>query len=285
MNFWFTIKEGLKGFKRARLSSTITITSIAFSHVLIGVFLILSMNLDQWISEFRSRMELEVFIESGISEKSGLLIKDAIVSIEGVNQVLYLSKDQAAQRFKKEFGRDIYDVLDTNPLPASCTVTVMDGYRTARSVRSISDKIGQIEGVDEVIYQKELLALIDHYLKIIYLAGGIIGLFLVVIAVVLLYNTVRLTIYARRDIIEIMNLVGATDAFIRRPFLVEGFIQGLTGALLANFFIYLIIITIKSFIYPYLVFKPELYVILVLFGIMIGLFSSKMSISKHLKYI
>ncbi len=285
MNFWFTIKEGLKGFKRARLSSTITITSIAFSHVLIGVFLILSLNLDQWISEFRSRMELEVFIESGISEKSGRLIKDAIVSIEGVNQVLYLSKDQAAQRFKKEFGRDIYDVLDTNPLPASCTVTVMDGYRTARSVRSISDKIGQIEGVDEVIYQKELLALIDHYLKIIYLAGGIIGLFLVVIAVVLLYNTVRLTIYARRDIIEIMNLVGATDAFIRRPFLVEGFIQGLTGALLANFFIYLIIITIKSFIYPYLVFKPELYVILVLFGIMIGLFSSKMSISKHLKYI
>ncbi|MGD9487451.1 MAG: cell division protein FtsX [Calditrichaceae bacterium] len=285
MNFWFTIKEGLKGFKRARLSSTITITSIAFSHVLIGVFLILSLNLDQWISEFRSRMELEVFIESGISEKSGRLIKDAIASIEGVNQVLYLSKDQAAQRFKKEFGRDIYDVLDTNPLPASCTVTVLDGYRTARSVRSISDKIGQIDGVDEVIYQKDLLALIDHYLKIIYLAGGIIGLFLVVIAVVLLYNTVRLTIYARRDIIEIMNLVGATDAFIRRPFLVEGFIQGLTGALLANFFIYLIIITIKSFIYPYLVFKPEIYVILVLFGIMIGLFSSKMSISKHLKYI
>ncbi|MGD9898814.1 MAG: cell division protein FtsX [Calditrichaceae bacterium] len=285
MNFWFTIKEGLKGFKRARLSSTITITSIAFSHVLIGVFIILSLNLDQWISEFRSKMELEVFIESGMSEKSGLLIKDAIAGIEGVAMVSYISKDQAAQRFKKEFGRDIFDVLDTNPLPASCTVTVTDGYRTARSIRSISDKIEQIDGVDEVIYQKELLALIDHYLKIIYLGGGIIGLFLVVIAIILLYNTVRLTIYARRDIIEIMNLVGATDAFIRRPFLVEGFIQGLLGALLANVFIYLITITIKSFIYPYVVFKPEIYVMLVVFGIMIGLFSSRMSISKHLKYI
>lgn len=285
MNFWFTLKEGLKGFSRARLATTITITSVAFALLLIGLFMIFSLNMNHWIGGIRSKIELEVFLKPYLDNNEGLKIKQRIELLEGVGSINYISKDKAAERFQKEFGKSVYDVLDSNPLPPSCTVRIKKGFQTSTSIKKISASIGKIKGVDEVVYKKELLSVIDRYIKFVFLIAGGAGLILVIIAVILLYNTIRLTIFARRDIIEIMKLVGAKESFIRRPFLVEGFMQGLFGALLANGMLFLTINIVRKLIYPYLACKIEIYAAIVLFGLIIGLVSSSLSVSKYLQRI
>ncbi len=282
MSFWFTVKEGLQGFRRARLASIITVTSIGFTLLLIGFFLLFSYNLNNWIGHERARLELEVFFEPDLTDAQGQALTARIKSLEGVAQAKYVSKEEAARRFEKEFGQNIYEVLETNPLPPSCTVKIKSGYRSATSVRKISSQIQKLDGVSDVVYEKDILALIDHYIIIVYLIAAAIGLLLAIISMVLLYNTVRLTIHARRDIIEIMELVGATAGFIRRPFVIEGFLHGLMGALLADAFIYLAVELVKKTIYPYVAMRSEIYIFLVVFGALIGLISSKLSVSKHL---
>lgn len=282
MNFWFGIREGLKGFGRARLATTLTITSIAFSHLLIGIFIVFSFNMDYLITDIRSKMEFEVYFESTLEEAKGRDIEKRIAALEGVESVAFISKARAAERFKEEFGRDIKDILNVNPLPPSCIVHMKKGYQNLKAIENISDKIAAFDGVDEVVFQKRVLALIDRYITIVYLIGGAVGLILIIIASVLLHNTIRLTIFARRDIIEIMNLVGATRAFINRPFLVEGFLQGLFGSVLAGGMLYLVVVATRYFVYPYLLFPYEIFGILLLLGILIGFFSSRLSVSKHL---
>ncbi|MEJ2055068.1 MAG: permease-like cell division protein FtsX [Calditrichaceae bacterium] len=283
MNIWFSIREGLKGFRRARLATSITITSIAFALLLIGYFAVFIQNVDALIGDFRSRFEIEVFLEPDVNNETGVKVRDQIQSIEGIAAVEYIDKEKAAERFEKEFGRSVYDVLDSNPLPITCTVSLKEDFQNARGIERISGKIRQLKYVDEVLYQGDLLILIDKYINLVYLIAGGIGLVLILIAFILLYNTIRLTIFARSDIIDIMKLVGATSSFIRRPFIVEGFLQGFLGAMLANGLLYLSTSLISKFVYPYIHIQPEPYIILTIFGILIGLLSSRMSVSRYLQ--
>jgi cell division transport system permease protein len=282
MSFWFTIREGIKGFRRARLATTLTITSVAFSHLLIGIFIVFSINVDYLISDLRSQMEFEVYLEPTLPVPRAKKIEKEILAMDGVASVKLISKEQAAKRFEEEFGKKIEEILSVNPLPSSCIVLMKEGFRNLDAIEVISAKISVIDGVDEVVYQKQILSIIDRYIYLTYVIGGFIGIVLTLISAVLLHNTIRITIYARRDIIEIMNLVGATQSFIKRPFLVEGFLQGLIGSLLSCGLLYTIVYLTKQFIYSYIYFKYEIFGILVILGVFIGLVSSRMSVTKHL---
>ncbi len=283
MNIWFAFREGLKGFRRARLATIISITSVAVALVMVGMFILFSLNMDRWIGHVRSKVELEIFLEPVIKTEEGQQIAERIRKMEGVAAVRYVDKDMAARRFEEQFGRNIYEVLDTNPLPPSVTVRFAEGSQNSKVVERIAARIRGLEGVDEVIYQKELLALVDRYVHLIYLIAAAIGGGLFVIAFVLLHNTIRLTIHARSDIIEIMKLVGATSRFIRRPFIVEGFFQGLLGGLFSSVLVFLLIKMIQKFIYPYLVYNAQIFLTLIIAGAVIGIISSKVSVSKYLK--
>ncbi len=284
-NFWFSVKEGLLGFKRARLASVITITSLALALLLAGYFILFSINVNRWIGEKRSQMELEVFFENDVSNAKAKALTAQVQKIPGAGSVVYISKKDAAARFEKEFGRNIYDVLDSNPLPPSCRVKLKSGFQTSAAVQKIVLQIGRIEGVSDVVYEKELLRLIDYYVTWIYIILGGFGAILLFIAVILLYNTIRLTIFARRDIIEIMGLTGATASFIKRPFLIEGFVQGLLGALFAGGLLSLSVSAIRRLLFHSLVMQDNLYFILIGAGIVIGMVSSALSLSRYLDRI
>lgn len=283
MNFWFTIREGFKGFSRARLSTFISISSIVFSLFLISVFLIVSLNIESWISQLRSKLELEVFIDRTKSEKEIELIHQKINKIDGLSEITYISKEDAAKRFEKEFGQNIYSILNSNPLPASFVLRLKEENQNARNAQLITTQISKIDGVEEVIYQKELISVIDNYIEILYLSGIFIIVLLITITFILLYNTIRLTIYARRDIIEIMKLVGAKKSFIKRPFVIEGILQGVLGAGFACLAVSFAVKLIVKFIYPYLVLKSEIFGILLILGFIIGYLSSWLSVRKHLQ--
>lgn len=285
MSVWFSIKEGLSGFKRARLASFITISSVALALFLVGLFIMFSININQWIGQKRAKMELEVFLDNDLEKTKALAVSAKIEKIKGVVAVQFISKEEAAMRFEKEFGRNIYEVLDSNPLPPSCTVRLELNYQTSSAIQKMEQVIGKLDGVAEVVYARELIALIDHYITWIFFILGLFGFILLLIAVILLYNTIRLTIFARRDIIEIMGLVGATAAFIKRPFIIEGFLQGLIGALLAGGLLHISAYVVQRFLFAALTVQPEIYLILVGAGATIGMLSSKLSLSRYLNHI
>jgi len=282
MSFWFTLREGLKGFSRARLATIITVTSIAFALLLIGYFAVFVLNVDALIGDFKSRFEIEVFLDADANEDAGKKISNQIKTLDGVAAVEYISKAKAAERFEKEFGRSVFDVLDNNPLPITCIVTLNEDYQNTQAIRKLTDEIKKLKYVNDILYQGDLLVLMDQYITLVYLIASGIGFVLCLIAFILLYNTIRLTIFARSDIIEIMKLVGATSRFIRRPFLVEGFIQGFLGAILANGLLFFSIKLMMRFVYPYMHHEMEPYIVLTIFGILIGFLSSRMSVSRYL---
>ena len=282
MSFMFTVKEGLKGLGRARLATFLTITTVTLALVLIGFFIALFINIDRWVGEKRKSIEIEVFLEPLASEARAQKIAGQLKALPGVEQIKFISKKAAAERFKKEFGQDVEAVLGANPLPPSFVLHLSPAHRNAQAIRSISRNIEKIEGVTEVVYASGALALIDRYTTIIYLILGGLGLVLIVIIIILIHNSIRLIIYARKEIIEIMKLVGATRAFIRRPFLVEGLFYGLVGGMLADGALWAAVYLIRSFIYPQMYMPDAIYGILLALGVTVGFISSQVSINKHL---
>jgi cell division transport system permease protein len=283
--FWFSFIEGLKGFKRARLASGITIFSITLALLLAGLFISFSINVDRWLGEKKAKIELEVYFDADIDDSNGLKLSKMIEQIKGIAQTDFITKEMAAKRFREGFGQDIYEVLENNPLPASCTIKLKEGYRGGQALNGVINDISKIDGVNDVVYEKAVIAMIDHYIKIIYIIIGGIGSVLIIISSLLLYNTIRLTVLARKDIIEIMKLIGATRAFIRRPFLIEGFLQGIIGAALSSGILYLILLSVRKFIYQQITLINELYIFIFVMGALIGFISSKTSLTKYLNQI
>jgi len=281
MSIWFSIQEGLRGFSRARMASVISIISLSSALFLIGFFLIFSLNMNQWIGEFRQKIEIEIFLEPYLEEPKIREIEQEIKNFTEVQAVEYVSREKAAKRFQDEFGRSVYEVLEDNPLPPSLVIRLNENFRNAPAVTALSLKIGRLAEVTDVVYQRELLNVIDHYLRLIYISVLGVGLLLLLIALVLIFNTIRLTIAARRDSITIMQLVGATRAMVRRPFIIEGFIQGLISALIAAGLVYLLVRLTRLFL-PVADLRWEIPAIITGLGLLMGMLSSRISVNKYL---
>ena len=283
MNLFFHIKEAIKGLTKARLATILSITSITLTIILMAVFIIFSLNLNTWITSFREKIELEIFLQPTIPESQISEISKELNDIAGIRSSQYVSKEEAAKRFKEEFGQDIFEVLDTNPLPRSFIITLEDSTRNSKSIERISANIRDIIEVEDIVYQKEILESIDKYITYILLGALFIGILISLIAVALIYNTIRLTIYARKDAIYIMRLVGATQAFIRTPFVIEGMLQGVIASSLACIITHYLVKFIVHFIYPFLIFNSQVYFYLIGFGLVIGIVSASLSVAKFLK--
>jgi len=286
MAFFFTVKEGFKGFKRARLSSVITIFTMTISLLLLGLFAIIYKNTNQIIQSFREKVELEVFLASEVDSSQTARINDSLMNIPGVQSTLSISKDDAAKIFKKEFGEDINTVLDFNPLPSSIKLHLLPEYRNSDSAKIIYDAALKIEGVDDVVYRKALLEILDRRVKIFVGASAAIGATLLIATLFLISNTIRLTIYAKRKMINTMKLVGATRAFIRRPFLIEGMLHGTLGGALSAGLIWAIIYVAKTFISSelseFFAVDTYYYGVLVASGIFLGLLGSGWSVKRFI---
>ena len=285
MSFLFSINEGFKGFFKARLATTLSVSSIALTIFLTGLFVVFTINLQSWLGFLREKIEVELFVETGSTDKEIEELKNKITKLEAVREIEYISKDDAAQRFQEEFGQNIYEVLEFNPFPSSIVIHLNEGYLTPAAISKLKNRLELMTNVDEVFYKKPLLEKIDKYVQIVYVMAILIGLVIIIIAIGLIFNTIRLTIYARKDMIHIMRLIGATEGFIRKPFLVEGILQGFLGGILASLAIYYSMKLIQIYIYPYIISHPLVFVGLILFSMIIGLFSAYLSVGKYIRII
>lgn len=281
---FYSIIEGLKGLRRAKFSAFVATSTIFFALVLIGIFGIIILNIQHIIQQIQSRMEMEVFIDNSFNTEQIYELKQKITSLQGIDSVHYVSKAAAAALFRQQFGQDIFDILDDNPLPASFQIRLHPSARSRASVERIAAQLEQLDGVDEVIYRRDLIVLLERYIRIFLIIILGIGILLGGGAIFLVSNTIKLIIYSRLTIIEIMKLVGATRQFIRRPFLVEGIVQGLLGGVAAAIFFYLLIKAVKLEIPGVIFIDKYSYFAIILLGICLGFLGSILALRKFLKY-
>ena len=286
MSLFYTVKEGLSGFRRAKLSMTVSITTITISLILLGLFVILTTNAVHIVQMIREKVELEIFLEEPVTNKEVEALKDSITSVDGIASALYVSKEEAGRIFKKEFGEDIHDILDYNPLPASFKVQLEEEYKTFDHIERINAQLLNFPGVGDVVYHKDLLKFIEKRTKILFAVSISLGFVVSVSAMFLVANTIRLAIYSKRKIIQTMKLVGATRMFIRMPFLLEGAFQGSIGGALASVTIYGLLEAFTRLLAveltDRLIIVPMFYPIVVVVGVLLGLLGSFISIRKFI---
>jgi cell division transport system permease protein len=208
-----------------------------------------------------------------------------------VKDVAFVTEEQALARARQELVefRDAYRDLQVNPLPASIEVRLKDGYRDAANVERVAQRLRGFSFVEDVRFGREWVRKLDHLRNITGLVGLVIGLAFAAVAVVIIGVTIRLTLMQRAREISVMRLVGATNWFIRGPFLLEGALKGVLGGLLSLLLCYagyLLFRDSSGGTFAGLVFfRPEQMLLILVFGLMLGLGGSLVSVGRHLRHV
>jgi cell division transport system permease protein len=247
MSVGYVLREGVAGLGRARLAAFTSIFSLFVAVLLIGVLSRVGFNAYEVSQLLRQQVEVEVFLQN-IDDQTTRELENRIRNNPVVAEMSYISRDSASKIFQQDFGLGAETLAELNFLPASFRIIVND-ESNAEQIGEMVREISGYSGVDEVRFNQALLQMLESRTEIIMAVGGVIGIFILFVAIILVFNTIRLTIYAKRDLIRAMKLVGATNAFIRRPFIVEGILQGMIAGLFAS----LLILILFQWVVPGLV--------------------------------
>lgn len=214
----------------AYLSSVISISLVL---LLVGVAAMLLVNAKGVSDYFKENMQVSVMMKQSVGDEDALAFKEKLDGEVFIKNTAYISKEQGMREMASMLGEDFLDVFETSPIPASVDVTLTAEYVSTDSLAVVKEKIMKSDLVDEVVYQSSLVDTLNANLSRISLVLGVFIALLLFISFVLINNTVRLNVYARRFTIHTMKLVGATRSFIRAPFLVQSAFQGLFSAFVA----------------------------------------------------
>ncbi|HRR10008.1 MAG TPA: ABC transporter permease [Rhodothermales bacterium] len=238
MSLAYIVREGLSGFARAKLAFVASISAMTVALALIGILILIGFQARQ-LSEWLTKRvgQIDVFLHH-VDEPTGRTLRDRIVNLPGVESATYISKREAIRVFRREFGEGAETFLSDGGdfLPASVKVQVKPERTNPESLNRMIKTLRGQPHVDDVVYNSSALTAVQQNLSTLTWVGISLGLVILLAAVFLVANTIRLTIYARRLLIKTMKLVGATDSFIRKPFLVEGLVQGLLGGMVGAAF-------------------------------------------------
>lgn len=283
------VREALLAFRRAPLLSALSITAIAFSLFTVGLFGLIAVNLREALRGIEERVEVVAFVVRGTPAETVTLASQDIAAFPEVLEVTYVSEDDALKRARRELVefRDVYRDLQVNPLPASFEIRLREGYRDADHVAAVSERVKGFQFVDDVRYGREWVERLDHLRNLMGVVGFAIGLAFAAVAVVIIGVTIRLTLLQRAREISIMRLVGASNWFIRGPFLLEGALKGLLGGALALGLCYAGYLlfrgnnagTLSGLIF----FRPEQMIVVIAFGVILGLSGSLVSVGRELR--
>lgn len=218
-----------------RIIHAISIGTISISLLLLSLFMLLFINLDNWILAWGKSLSMSIYLEDGIEKDIRKKIKSIILNLPNVEMKGFISKEKAMMNLKEalDVQSGLLDGLKKNPLPASFEITFKNVRDDHVDPKKIKENLEKIQGIDEVQYTKQWHERFEGLVYILRMGGFIIGGLLCLAVLFIITNTIKLTIYSRRNEIEIFKLVGATDWFIKIPFLIEGAIQGIFSGLLA----------------------------------------------------
>lgn len=291
LRIWvYYFKHALNNVVTNRLIHIISIGTIGISLLLFASFLVLFLNLNNWIMDWGQSVSMSVYLKDGIDQKTKEKIESLLKNLPGAELKGFTSKEKAFIDLSEGLGAHsgLLDGLKSNPLPASFELIFRDVNIHQINPGKMKTEIEKIEGVEEVQYSKEVLERLEGLIYVLKVAGFIIGGLLCLAVLFITTNTIKLTIYSRREEIEIFKLVGATDWFVKIPFLIEGAIQGLLGGLVSLavlFGLYSIFFLKKVHVIGLpvlnLAFLPTEYLVsILLLGLALGLIGSFIAIGR-----
>lgn len=231
--------NALRGIRSASTTSSLAVLTIAIVLVLVGSASLLVGNMTGILDDFGAELQLTAYLEASTSEEEQRLLAERVAAAPGVDHVEVVTKKQALQRFERiAGGPELLAGLDENPLPASLEIHLRPEARTAEAIGILESALDGLPGIEELAQGQEW---IEGYSRAVALVRtGALGISIVLgmAALLIVANTIRLAIYARRDELEILALVGASRTFVRVPFMLEGTLQGLLGGLIALLVVY-----------------------------------------------
>jgi cell division transport system permease protein len=278
-----TVRDASASVSRAPLLTALSVTTIAFSLFAFGLFGLVALNIRAALQGVEERVEIRAFVADGTDARSLAAAAGDIEAFPEVQSVNIVTQDQALARARKELT-EFSDVFQAGVLPASIDVKLKPGYRDPATVARVSAQLKSYPFVDDVRYGEDWLVQLYRLRNIAGVAGLALGLAFAAVAVIIIGATIRMAVLSRAEEISIMRLVGATDGFIRRPFLLEGFVKGVFGGLLALGLTWLGMHLIDRYLQFHTVFfSPSLAALGVVVGAMIGVIGSAVAVGRHLR--
>ena len=234
MLFYF-LRKALGNIWTNPFLSLVTLSTIAISMLILGLFSLIYLNVQQSLHQMGGELQITAYLQEAISSEQAKVLRSKVADWPEVEKITYISKEQALARFRSQLREyaGILEGLKENPLPASLELTLMPQYGRSGNIKEFSTRLGRLPGVAEVQYGRKWMAKLRVFVEVMKLVGITVGGLLLIATIFVISNTIKLTFYSRREELEIMRLVGATDFFIKAPFLIEGLLHGLGGALLA----------------------------------------------------
>ncbi|MBR3710070.1 MAG: permease-like cell division protein FtsX [Bacteroidales bacterium] len=276
--------------RRVAGSYAMSLMSITLVLFLLGAFAIFMMHARKLSNHVKENLGFEIVMNSDVKEANILRLQKELDAMPAVKSTEYITKEEAISRLSEDLGEDFLQWLgnEANPLLPSIDVRFHAAYANSDSIAVIESQLLENTDIKEVYYQKSLIDLINNNIRKIAIVLMIVSLALLFIAIALIRNTIRLSIYSKRFLVRSMQLVGATESFIRRPFLKQGVSQGFFGGLLADLFLVGILYWISKRV-PDLILIQDMYVIgaillaVIVLGMVLAWFSTRAALDKFLK--
>lgn len=279
-----TFREALLAFRRAPLLSALSVLTISFSLFAFGLFGLVALNIRQALLQVEERVEIRAFIADGTPVETIAAGMSDIAAFPEVAAVELITSEEALARARAEL-EEFEDVYEAAFLPASFEVRLRPGFRDPANVDAVAERIQSYAFVDDIRYGQEWVQKLYDLRSLAAAAGAVLGIAFAIIALMIIGSTIRMTVLSRAKEISIMRLVGATDGFVRRPFLLDGVFKGVLGGTLALLFTWGAHRLVSAKLIETTFFDPTITMMGVLAGGIIGLLGSALSVGRHLRRV
>lgn len=278
------LREMLLAFRRAPLLAVLGVTTIAFSLFAFSLFGLVALNIRQALLEIEDRVEIRAFLVEGTTDAQVEALMQGIGNIPQVADAGYVSPDSALVRARSEL-EEFRDVMEGSFLPASVELRLKEGARDPETVKEISRRLQTYPVVEDVRYGREWVEKLYRIRNIAGLAGSVLGGVFALVSVIIIGSTIRMSILARAREIEIMRLVGATNMFVRLPYLLDGTLKGLAGGVIAIAMAWGTTTLVSGSLMTARFFTSQQMLLGIFAGGVLGLLGSWISVGRHLRHI
>ncbi len=230
---YFSLVEAVTSLWRSRVLNMLSVGTIMFAMFILGSFIFVAMNLKRVTISWQEHIQFNIFLREDISEEQRIALEDHLKNSFFVDQWAFISKQVARERFDQNFSgySEVADTLEDNPFPASFQVALMEGV-SADAFEKLQKELNGFGGVEDIYYDQEIFKRLGFFSDLIQLSGWFFGSIMIFSSIFTISNVLKLTFFTRREEVDIMKLVGASRAYIRGPFIVEGILIGILGATL-----------------------------------------------------
>ncbi|HSW28278.1 MAG TPA: permease-like cell division protein FtsX [Longimicrobiales bacterium] len=283
----YAIREALAAFRRAPVLTGLSAAMVGLALFVVGLFGLATYNLRLALAAIEERVEVVVYLRDDTRQSEIDLLQSDLSDIGEVARVKYVSKQEALERARQDLPEfsDLFSGLDVNPLPQSLELELRPGARNREAVERLSKTAEAYPFVEDVRYGREWVDKLFTLRRVGAATTAVLGGAFLLVAALIIGTALRIAVFARRDEIHIMRLVGATNGFIRLPFLLEGALSGLMGGLLAWLLTYLVYRGVYAFLFAVAWVPPSWVLTGIVSGMLFGVVASGLAIRRHLKEV